>query len=293
MSQPAQLQANSFGWGGQFFQGLAHMAPAAGIIMTAQFMATRAGSALPLAIGFAAVLALMVGGCLGMLTRKYHGASGYFQIHSQALGSRLGFTTSWLFFLYEPVCAFATSLGFAALIIVPFARAQWNIDLPWWSVVLDCNLVVLALALINVRNSIRTTAVLGIIEFLIIALLGLLLVSKGEPGFHPEYFTPAASADGWGGLTFALHFRIHGLHWFRKRLASNRGDARCTPHCWQGFADVDHHGGTVLYLHQLRHGRRLRRRRRFDGFRQKFRRRRKPLWQQSGIESIRYDLGLG
>lgn len=85
------LARNSLSWKGQVFQAIAHMAPALGVIAAMPFMASRAGSALPLAMVFATVMCLMLAYCLGLLTRKYYGASGYFQIHSQALGSKLGF----------------------------------------------------------------------------------------------------------------------------------------------------------------------------------------------------------
>src|SRR5262249_40424287 len=144
-------KADSFGWMGQFFQSMAHMAPAIGIMMAAPYMASRGGSALPLATLFGMVLAMLLAYCLGLLTRKYYGASGYFQIHSRALGSKVGFITSWLFLIYEPFNVFAVWLGFGVIILEPFSKTYLGFEIPWWIGAIGGNLVITILSLANIK----------------------------------------------------------------------------------------------------------------------------------------------
>ncbi len=200
-----RLKPDSLGWLGQFAQSMAHMAPAVGIVLNGQLMALHAGPALPLASSFAAILALMLAFCLAELTRKYAGASGYFQIHSRALGSRTGFVTSWLFFLYEPFNTFVILFGFSILILEPFS-ATLGFHVPWWICVLAGNAVVTLLALANVKNTIRVTAVLCAVEFLVMLAFGvsLFVQAGGVPDIRA--FTPAPGAEGGGGLLFATIF---------------------------------------------------------------------------------------
>lgn len=213
-----KLQSDSFGWSGQFFQALGHVAPAAGVVTTMQFIASRAGSALPLASLLAGILALLLAYCLSLLTRKYHGASGYFQIHSRALGSKLGFITSWLFFLYEPLNSFTVLFGFGALVLEPFSDSYLGIHIPWWITVILGNVVILFVSLTNIRNSIRTTAILGLIELIVVFALGVLLIIRSDAPFQPNLFLPSASADGMGGLLFAFVFAFVSFAGFESGL---------------------------------------------------------------------------
>ncbi|HEY1096931.1 MAG TPA: APC family permease [Alphaproteobacteria bacterium] len=206
LNETQRLRADSFGWVGQFFQSMAHMAPAAAVILAMQFMSSRSGFALPLACVFGMLLAVLLAYCLGLLTRKYYGASGYFQIHSQALGSRIGFTTSWLYLIYEPLNLFVTIFGFSVLIFQPFIATYLHVDLPWWSVVLIGSIIVTLLSFTDIKSSIKITGLLGLVEFIILLALGISLIWQSNEPFHPEFFLPSSSADGTGGLIFAFVF---------------------------------------------------------------------------------------
>ena len=206
MSENQSLKSNVLSWRSQFFQAIAHMAPASGIVMSFQFMATRSGSALPLAVVCAAVLSLLVAYCLSLLTRKYFGASGYFQIHSRALGSKVGFTTSWLFFIYEPLNAFMSFFGFGVLILEPFSQAHLGYKIPWWVAIVVGNSIIMLCSLTNIKGAMRVTTILGIVEVIIFLVFGGILLVQADAPFQPQYFAPGNSADGIGGLLFAFIF---------------------------------------------------------------------------------------
>src|SRR5262245_48318742 len=98
-----RLAADALGVLNQLFQAITHIAPAAGIIYSTQYMATQGGASHPLAFVVATVAALLAAYCLRVLVAKIHSAGGYFTIHSIALGHAVGFVTSWLYFLYDPI----------------------------------------------------------------------------------------------------------------------------------------------------------------------------------------------
>ena len=129
----ARLASGAIGLAGQLFQSITHMAPAAGVIFSAGFMATRGGGSLALAWGIATVACALTAICLADVVRKVRSAGGYFVIHSVALGHFVGFSTSWLWFLFEPLVPAALSMFFGldcARAVVAMASAakkkiQW------------------------------------------------------------------------------------------------------------------------------------------------------------------------
>jgi len=95
VEQP-RLAAGAIGLAGQLFQSITHMAPAAGVIFSAQYMASKGGGSLTLAWLLATIACLLTALCLKEVVRKVRSAGGYFVIHSVALGHCVGFTTSRL-----------------------------------------------------------------------------------------------------------------------------------------------------------------------------------------------------
>src|SRR5436190_6076565 len=133
--QPAEepkLAAGAVSLVGQLFQSITHMAPAAGIVFSAQYMATKGGAVLPLAWLLAAVACMLTAFCLKEVVRKVRSAGGYFVIHSVALGHLVGFTTSWMWFLDEPLNAVGIGLIFPAF-LSDFVNQTFGADIPWWA----------------------------------------------------------------------------------------------------------------------------------------------------------------
>src|SRR6478672_2986194 len=88
------LAAGAIGLGGQLFQSIANMAPAAGVIFSVQFMASKGGGSLTLAFLLATVGCLLTALSMREVVRKIRSAGSFFVIHSVALGHFVGFTTS-------------------------------------------------------------------------------------------------------------------------------------------------------------------------------------------------------
>src|SRR5436190_10146678 len=89
------LAVGAIGQVGQIFQSITHMAPAAAIVFSAQYMATQGGGSLALGWLLASVACMLTALCLAEVVRKVHGAGGYFVLHSVAFGSFVGFSTGW------------------------------------------------------------------------------------------------------------------------------------------------------------------------------------------------------
>src|ERR1700731_3828059 len=130
VEQP-RLAAGAIGLPGQLFQSITHMAPAAGVIFSAQFMASKGGGSLTLAWILATVACLLTELCPKEGGGKVPSAGGYFVIHSVALGHFVGFTTSWLWFLFEPLVPAALTMLFGS-VLSDFVLAETGLFIPWW-----------------------------------------------------------------------------------------------------------------------------------------------------------------
>src|SRR5438045_7362099 len=109
------------------------MAPAAGIVFSVQYMASQGGASHTLAYILATLACLFTALCLKEVVRKVRSAGGYFVIHSVALGHFVGFTTSWLWFLFEPLVPAALSMLFGQ-VLSDFVLDQTGLLIPWWIV---------------------------------------------------------------------------------------------------------------------------------------------------------------
>src|ERR1700681_5122623 len=111
-----KLDAGALSLTNQLFQSITHMAPAAGIVFSVQYMASKGGGSMGLAFILAMFACLLTALCLKEVVRKVRSAGGYFVIHSVALGHFVGFTTSWLWFLFEPLVPAALSMLFGQVL---------------------------------------------------------------------------------------------------------------------------------------------------------------------------------
>src|SRR5215469_11470476 len=130
-AQQPRLAAGALGLAGQLFQSITHMAPAAGVIFSAQYMASKGGGSLTLAWILATIACLLTALCLKEVVRKVRSAGGYFVIHSVALGHFVGFTTSWLWFLFEPLVPAGLAMLFAS-VLADFINSATGVLIPWW-----------------------------------------------------------------------------------------------------------------------------------------------------------------
>jgi amino acid transporter len=216
-AESTSLRKGAIGAAAQLFQSIAHIGPATGVIFAMPFMVSKGGGAMPLAAFFAMICILLAGLCLREVVAKVSSASGYFGIHSVALGHFAGFTTSWLWFLDEPLVPAALSTIFGA-VFSDFLAAHLSVSIPWWIITLVMIAGLTAISYIGVQQSAKLTITLASAELVIMILLGLLLIIKAGGDQVPRAFTPSASPHQWGGVFFATVFGITALIGFESGL---------------------------------------------------------------------------
>ncbi|MBV9356988.1 MAG: APC family permease [Chloroflexi bacterium] len=202
-----KLASGALGLTNQLFQSITHMAPAAGIVFSVQYMASKGGGSISLAFILAMVAVMLTAFCLREVVRKVRSAGGYFVIHSVALGHTVGFTTSWLWFLDEGLNAVGLALIFPYF-FADFLNTYVGLAVPWWIISIVMILGLAYLSYVGVRESSQVTVWLGSIEIAIMLLLGVILIVKAGSNQPLVSFTPAASPEHWGGVAFAIVFGI-------------------------------------------------------------------------------------
>lgn len=191
------LRAGALPLGAVLMQGITHIAPAAGLILSIQFIAREAGALTPLAYGIAFLIVLLLGLSLTQLARHLPSAGGYFTYLSRAVHPRAGFLTAWLYFLYDPTST-AINLAYMGLLIEQTLRAQAGLYFPWWAFLVAGALFVGWLCARGIKASVTLLALLGLLEIgIIIALCGAGLLRPG-----------AAAAAGAAGTPRGLYLGV-------------------------------------------------------------------------------------
>src|ERR1700721_42502 len=90
----ASLRANALSFSSVLTQGITHIAPAMGLVVTVQFVTTMAGIASPLAYGVAFLIVMLLGVCLAQLALHLPSAGGYYTYVCRSLNPRARLLTS-------------------------------------------------------------------------------------------------------------------------------------------------------------------------------------------------------
>lgn len=205
--EQSRLASGAIGLAGQLFQSITHMAPAAGVIFSAQYMASKGGASLTLAWIIATVACLLTALCLKEVVRKVRSAGGYFVIHSVALGHFVGFTTSWLWFLFEPLVPAALTMLFGS-VLSDFVLAETGILIPWWIVTIAMIGILTYTSYVGIRQSSRATVVLGTLEIVVLLFLSVVWIVQAGPNQPVVSLVPSSSPLAWGGVFFATVYGI-------------------------------------------------------------------------------------
>jgi amino acid transporter len=204
-----ELRRDAVGLWGSIFQGLTHMAPAAGVMTGIGFIAASAGSAIPLAFMLAGVISLLIAMSINQLARHLPSAGGYYTYVARGIGARWGFMTGWIYFLYDPLipnlCTLVVAVYFSATV-----KSLFGVDVPWW---IYASIVYIGLGIITflgIRPSIGTAIAFTCVE------VGITLVfSVYAIGVHgisgddlAQNFTLAGTPNGFSGLAFGMIFAV-------------------------------------------------------------------------------------
>ena len=204
-----ELRRDAVGLWGSIFQGLTHMAPAAGVMTGIGFIAASAGSAIPLAFILAGIVSLLIAMSINQLAKHLPSAGGYYTYLARAINPSVGFMTGWIYFLYDPLIPNLCTLVVATYVSSTLSLL-FGINVPWW---LYAGVVYLGLGvitLLGIKPSIRTAIAftgieVGITMVFSFFLIGVHGISASDLSLN---FTLAGIPTGFSGLAFGMIFSI-------------------------------------------------------------------------------------
>lgn len=188
---------------------LAATGPGASIALNFGAMGAFAGPAFVLATVGVLVAILLLGNTLVRLSRRYQSAGSLYAWAVRAFGYRFGFVFGWLFvgsYLLLSAAGFVV-IGYWGQTL---SSALWGFTVSWWVWSLLSLLVVAALALRGVAQSVQSAFVLFGIEFLVIMTLSIWAIVASPHRWVPEAFQPSSvpAGAGWVGIGLAMTFGI-------------------------------------------------------------------------------------
>jgi amino acid transporter len=203
----ASLRANALSFSSVLTQGITHIAPAMGLVVTVQFVTTMAGIASPLAYGIAFLIVMMLGVCLAQLALHLPSAGGYYTYVCRSLNPRAGFLTGWMFFIYDPLTA-AVNLAYLGFLVQTTLRIEAHINCPWYVVYVACSLLITLLIYRGIEISAAFVTWLTVIEIFIIVVLAIAsLLHPGDGHLQLQDFVSLHDLKK-KGLYLAIVFSI-------------------------------------------------------------------------------------
>lgn len=202
-----KLRADALALPSVIMQGITHIAPAAGLILTVQFITSLSGVTSPLAYAIAFVIVLTLGLSLTQLAKHLPSAGGYYTYVSRTVHPRAGFLTAWLYFLYDPTGA-AINLAFMGFFIERTLKAEYSVLFPWWIFFLLATLLITLLIYYGIEISANAMMLLGIAEVVIVVALAVAgLLKPGDGGINFSSYFPG-NAPSLSGLYLGVVFSI-------------------------------------------------------------------------------------
>ena len=215
-----ELAAGALGFWGGMVQAVTHIAPGLNILLGLVFIVSFAGVGAPIAYIIGGIICLGVAVTLTQLAKEFTGAGGYFLYISRTfaslgenVGSRLGWITTWLYFLYDPV-AVASVCGFTGLLVQNTVSSQYHVHISWYIWFFIFLAIVTVFTLFGIALSVKAMLVLGGLEVGVFLALGLSgLASPGPGGFNGSSFNPN-NLPSVHGLYLGIVFTILALSGF-------------------------------------------------------------------------------
>jgi amino acid transporter len=209
-----QLRRNALGLPELVFQGVTHIAPAANMMFAFPIVAMQAGPDMPLSFLLAMIACLFIGNTVSEFSRYMPSSGGYYSFTTRGLGSRMGFIATWSYLIYDFLGP-AGTLGYFGYLIADMLRTQFGVDIPWWLFAIGDFAIVWILTRHGIRLSMRTTAILGGLELVImLALAVTFLVYPGPGSSYLAPLNPSLSPNQFQGIVAGMVLAILSLSGF-------------------------------------------------------------------------------
>ncbi|PYV37587.1 MAG: hypothetical protein DMG06_27675, partial [Acidobacteria bacterium] len=212
-TKETELRAGALKLPSVLMQGITHIAPAVGIVLTIQLITSLAGVTTPLAYAIAFGIVLTLGVALTQLAKHLASAGGYYTYVSRTVHPKAGFLTAWLYFLYDPTSA-AINLAFMGFFFEGTMKAEFGVTFPWWGFFLLGTALITVLVYFGIEISARTMVLLGVAEIAIVLALAFTgLRHPGKGGINFSSYNPAR-APSVNGLYLGVIFSIFAFTGF-------------------------------------------------------------------------------
>ena len=210
-------------------QGITHIAPAVGLVLSIQYITSLSGVVAPFAYAVAVLIILALGISLAQLARHLPSAGGYYTYISRTVYPRAGFLTAWLYLLYDPT-ATAINIAFMGIFFERAMLSEYHPWFPWWLFFAVMVAILTFVVYRGIAPSTRLMAVFGAVEIsIVIALACWGLIRPGPGGINLHSYVPPR-ASSLGGLALGVVFSIFSVAGFDGvvPLAEESADPRRT-----------------------------------------------------------------
>lgn len=213
-SATPQLRRNSLGRGELVFHGITHIAPATNVVFTFPIIALKAGPDMPISFLLSTIVCFLIAHTVSEFSRFMPSSGGYYSFATRGLGSRVGFVATWSYLIYD-ILGPAASTGFLGFLLSDTLQAGIGVKIPWWMFALGAFAVIWFFTYFGVRFSMRTTALLGGAEMLIMLALAVTFLLHPAPGSSFKApLQPSLSPNHYRGILAGMLFSILALTGF-------------------------------------------------------------------------------
>src|SRR5579863_6098744 len=210
----ARLQRNVLGLPQVVFQGITHIAPSINVVFAFPVIALKAGPDMPISFLLTTIVCIFIANTVSQFSRYMPSSGGYYSFATRGLGARPGFITTWSYLIYD-IIGPAGAIGFLGYLCSNTIQDATGTDVPWWIFALAAFAIVWGLTHYGIKLSMRTTALFGGIELLI--MLALALTFLVHPGHGSHFSAPlniSNSPHHFGGILAGMVFSILALSGF-------------------------------------------------------------------------------
>lgn len=203
-----QLKRNALGLPSAMAMSLAFISPTIGVIFISALIAGKAGEASPFIFLLGTLGIALMALTLAQFTSRITSAGTFYKFICNSFGTSTGFVAAMVLLLaYSLQSPLNTNLfgGFVSDTL----KADFGINVPWWSLMIFIVLAVGGLAWYSVHTSMKFDIAFVIAEVTIVGILIVLIIfSGGAHGQVPGAFLPTHAVSGFGGLGEAFVFIV-------------------------------------------------------------------------------------
>ena len=210
----AQLRRNSLGLPELVFHGITHIAPATNVVFTFPIIAAKAGPDMPISFFLTTIVCFFIANTVSEFSRYMPSSGGYYSFATRGLGSRIGFVATWSYLIYD-ILGPAASSGFLGFLLSDTLQSSFGVHIPWWIFAVAAFVVIWFFTYYGVQFSMRTTALLGGAEILIMLALAItFLIHRGPGSSYAAPLRPSLSPNHFRGILAGMVFSVLALSGF-------------------------------------------------------------------------------